>query len=192
MAATKQIKPILGSEKLCSMCREWKSLEQYSKNRTKSDGRDTRCKSCKSSTEKARRREGKGAKRDYSPEAVERRRAQAREYARMRQRTSRTYLLRHLLRLHGLDDDLQLLPTVTLTDGQWHAMQQWFEWKCVCCDEEVRLTMDHVIPVSLGGVNHITNIQPLCLKCNSTKGNRIRDYRNPERLATFLAQLLNC
>lgn len=49
---------------------------------------------------------------------------------------------------------------------------------CLACGrDDVSLTRDHVVPISLGGDNTIDNIQPLCLACNSGKGARIIDYR---------------
>lgn len=36
---------------------------------------------------------------------------------------------------------------------------------------EVLMTKDHIIPKSLGGKNHITNLQPMCTNCNNKKGN---------------------
>lgn len=39
------------------------------------------------------------------------------------------------------------------------------------------ITPDHVIPLSKGGSNDISNIQPLCMRHNNVKGVGIGDYR---------------
>lgn len=50
-------------------------------------------------------------------------------------------------------------------------------YKCLCCGERKRLTADHIVPLSRGGSNDISNIQPLCRSCNSRKGTNTTDYR---------------
>lgn len=50
--------------------------------------------------------------------------------------------------------------------------------KCLCCDSEDALTIDHIIPVSKGGKNEIKNYQTLCFDCNTSKSDSIRNYVN--------------
>lgn len=49
---------------------------------------------------------------------------------------------------------------------------------CLACGSTENLRRDHVIPVTKGGTNDISNIQLLCDPCNTSKGNRIIDYRS--------------
>lgn len=68
----------------------------------------------------------------------------------------------------------------SFTAEEWQALCEMFGSKCLSCGEsgEVKtLTVDHVVPLSKGGINSIENIQPLCGSCNSSKGTRIIDYR---------------
>lgn len=44
--------------------------------------------------------------------------------------------------------------------------------RCVKCGSTFKLQLDHVVPVSLGGSNEPTNLQLLCMECNTKKGNR--------------------
>lgn len=49
---------------------------------------------------------------------------------------------------------------------------------CLCCKEVKPLTLDHVVPISKGGLHTLSNAQLLCLRCNSVKNARFIDYRN--------------
>jgi hypothetical protein len=49
--------------------------------------------------------------------------------------------------------------------------------KCLCCGSVENLAIDHVTPTSRNGTDDPTNLQPLCKRCNSRKGNRTIDYR---------------
>lgn len=67
-------------------------------------------------------------------------------------------------------------------NGGGHTYAEWIELKklygnrCASCGNSGRLTKDHILPVSRGGTDDITNIQPLCASCNSSKGTKIILY----------------
>lgn len=68
-----------------------------------------------------------------------------------------------------------------------HSYEEWkelciaFDWLCAYCKKAYKLTKDHIIPLSKGGTDYISNIQPLCRSCNSKKHNSINE--NPEILS---------
>lgn len=69
------------------------------------------------------------------------------------------------------------------TEEQWLTLCSFFSDRCPRCGRKVRLlTIDHIVPISWeGSSNYITNIQPLCGRCNSKKGDRSdTDYRPEE------------
>lgn len=74
-----------------------------------------------------------------------------------------------------------------ITAKEWMTMKRLYGFMCLCCgrkEPEIKLELDHVIPLSLGGPNTIDNAQPLCKSCNSSKQAKSIDYRkfyNAER-----------
>jgi 5-methylcytosine-specific restriction endonuclease McrA len=64
------------------------------------------------------------------------------------------------------------------THEEWLAVCEKHGNKCLRCGTtEGMLTPDHVVPISKGGTSDISNIQPLCLRCNKVKGAKTVDYR---------------
>jgi 5-methylcytosine-specific restriction endonuclease McrA len=66
----------------------------------------------------------------------------------------------------------------------WYKVKEEFNFTCLRCgkqEPEIKLTQDHVIPISKGGSNDISNIQPLCHSCNSSKSAKHIDYREIAR-----------
>lgn len=69
-----------------------------------------------------------------------------------------------------------------------------YENKCVNCGETEELSIDHIRPLSEGGVNIIENMQLMCVSCNRRKGyfenlpfvGRVKKiFSLPEQFATF-------
>jgi 5-methylcytosine-specific restriction endonuclease McrA len=64
----------------------------------------------------------------------------------------------------------------TFSLSEWEDLKKRHNWICLLCgrkEPDITLTVDHIIPLSKGGSNYISNIQPLCRHCNSVKGVKI-------------------
>ena len=66
--------------------------------------------------------------------------------------------------------------------------------ECVRCgvgwnEDEDNLTMDHIVPVSMGGSGHKGNMQVMCKSCNQKKGNRIKRF-HPTELKASIGDML--
>lgn len=64
----------------------------------------------------------------------------------------------------------------------WKFVINLADSKCLACEEYTEyFVMDHVVPMTSGGLNLIENVQPLCARCNLKKGSKVDlDFRNRE------------
>lgn len=158
--------------KRCPKCGETKPVDQFHKNCKAVDGLTPRCKPC--------RREDYDRYVAEHPEYVEQNRANARrnaprwraehpeKYAELHRRGNKT----HMAKKRGNGGEMSW--------PQWTALVTAYGSKCLCCGARGTpdsLTMDHIIPVSKGGTSWPDNFQPLCGRCNSSKGANNTDYR---------------
>ena len=187
-------------KKKCVSCLEVKPITEFYKDASRKDGFYTRCKKChyrtttkwrKNNLEKV---EADRKKRRASYRETERRYARqwakdhpdkAREnYKKWRTANpeygknwrknnkdkTRNYTATRKARLAGNGGDL--------TVEEWHAILVFYGHKCLCCGREnVKLTIDHVLPILHGGKHSADNVQPLCGPCNSRKKDKHIDYR---------------
>ncbi len=49
--------------------------------------------------------------------------------------------------------------------------------KCLACGSPESITIDHVTPLAVGGLNQASNLQVLCTSCNEKKSTKTTDYR---------------
>lgn len=67
-----------------------------------------------------------------------------------------------------------------ITAEMWEDVCRLFSNRCAYCFEPADLQMDHVEPLSLGGLHEIDNVAPACLACNSSK--------NDDRLVVWMSK----
>jgi 5-methylcytosine-specific restriction endonuclease McrA len=65
----------------------------------------------------------------------------------------------------------------THTSAEWGAMKIYHGMTCARCGELCEPVKDHIKPIYQGGSDSIENLQPLCKKCNSSKGPEAIDHR---------------
>jgi len=147
----------------CTKCREVKSIDEFHKDRTRPGGIVPWCKACAKEfkTEGA----GKAAQRKF--DASKRGRKAKARYSRTDQgKEARARVAEQRKSAIIATED-------PLTAEEWQEICAAFP-RCPGCGrkftEELPATIDHIEPLARGGLHTASNIQPLCLSCNSRKG----------------------
>lgn len=189
--------------KACTKCGEVKDLSEYPPHARCADGTENRCKACAAAATREWTKNNKDhnrvtkfvyaqihrhkiqvQKRKWGAEHPEQQKASQQSYVERnrdkvrlaKQRSYQTYITeqRHRSRIKGAKRRMLLEDKGSFSLDDWNALVALYNFRCAWCASSIRkLTIDHIVPVSKGGDNYITNIQPLCKPCNSKKGARI-------------------
>ena len=66
-----------------------------------------------------------------------------------------------------------LLRYGNTTAETWRRAIRWWQFRCAYCrDRNARLQRDHVVPLSKGGMDLVSNVVPACAACNASKGDQ--------------------
>lgn len=188
-AIAKKTAPVIGGNKQCSKCGEWKALNQFYKG-VGAGGRKSSCKVCSYDKEKKNayyqaHRAGylqqfKGYRQRFLDSIKEREKIYRETHKSQRNETVKKYRQAHPEKEREWrrakwgrkykDGDY-------VTEQEWQAILDKYGNKCLRCGNTEDITQDHVIPLFMGGRHIASNLQPLCRSCNSRKHTKIEDYR---------------
>lgn len=165
------------TEKRCPSCGETKPRTGFHRDKSKSSGFCSHCKSCVKTYQAAIMPQilKSGQRwREANPEKVRRTKEANREaYSATGARWQRDNPDKHChkqaarrARVRGADGSHTL--------QEWQGLCEAHGHRCVHCGrDDSPLTRDHIVPVSKGGSDFIANIQPLCRVCNCRKGAKL-------------------
>lgn len=182
--------------KVCRRCEQEKPKGDYTEDERYTDGRYPWCADCRRAWRQGRREKQRELHTNWRENNRERARAYKRNYYHQhkdilaprrqaydrerykndplhRQRKNRQTNeknRRRKARLYGA-------PVEHHTEQEWQALCERYDHRCLRCGLQIPLSRDHIVPVTKGGSDAITNLQPLCRVCNSWKNNRTIDFR---------------
>lgn len=191
--------------KTCSKCKTPKPLDEFPPNKRSRDGKQSQCRVCRAAYQREyirkypeRKREQdrhyrqenadhiREIKRAWSDDNRERLNQQSAEW-RKNNRERRNAIVRAYRARHPESYRItkqRYLARKQNAEGEcsreeWELILQQFapDGRCPACGRQKPPTMDHIVPLSLGGSNYPFNLQPLCGNCNSTKGQKVIDFR---------------
>lgn len=171
---------VVNGQKRCSDCDETKPVSEFHKNKTQSDGYAYRCKACRKQKEYDKQMEyywqNHQSIREYQAGYYTDNKGQWAAYAENKNLDMDNNKAWHANRramLRGAEG--------SHTKDEWLNLVSLCNNRCLRCGihgSYKELERDHIVPITKGGSNYISNIQPLCGRCNKSKSNRSStDYR---------------
>lgn len=150
--STTCIECLASGYKWCATCKQSKPTAEFEVRNGKVG---SICKECKNAKQKFR------YKTDEQFRAKMNKSAQ--EYSNNRYATDEQFRQSEIVRKH------KRKAAGTLTQKEWAEILQVFNNSCAYCGAINNLTLDHIVPISKGGISRRNNVVVACLSCNSSK-----------------------
>lgn len=105
----------------------------------------------------------------YGPVCKECKREYDRAYQKQRYNVDKEYRERTINKTAQSQDKRHRNACGSYTYDEWQNVLEEFNHECAYCGATGSLTVDHIIPLSCGGLNEIQNLVPACGSCNRSK-----------------------
>ena len=164
------------AEKVCCRCNRLLPSTEFYKTKYEKSGLRSQCKVCWKPIHQNWYLKNKDRNKKNSQRWTLRNLNRATEY---RKSYSKSYRSSHRAEMAQRERKHQAAPIVwkLVSEEDWKTLVSLFGSRCLLCGETRNLTIDHIIPVSRCGYHEISNLQPLCKSCNSSKHDKIIDAR---------------
>lgn len=176
-------------KKTCPRCWDTKPIEEFTKDATEKDGRYYCCAECRREINRRYRANNPEKARDYRINRLdpEKQRLSQKKYrdshVELRREKFKEFRSANLDKVHEWERNYRARKAGNggvITADEWLALKKFYNFTCLCCkrqEPEIKLELDHVLPISKGGKHEAANAQPLCRSCNAQKHVKHIDYR---------------
>ncbi len=174
--------------KYCNKCGETKKLEEFSVCKRNKSGRQSACKACNSAhysknAERVKKYQSERYYSNHKEELLKRAENRKKPEFKIKKRLSdkkwiennrEYYNLRSRAHCANRRARLRDIPGKLHADEVAELLR--VKNKCSYCGATEDLCIDHVVPVSKGGHNTLSNLEVACMSCNSSKNNKDLKY----------------
>ena len=163
--------------KKCSKCGKEKYLTEFYKDKSSKNGLYGYCKECSNEISNKWNDDNKDRRKEYNKINKE----YKNEYNKKWNKNTYQNIKEKIIENSRKYRARKLNAGGVFSEEEFKQKLIFYQYKCCKCGtnlKEAIIHRDHMKPLSKGGSNYISNIQPLCAQCNLSKNSKHRDYRD--------------